>query len=675
MMTDQDRHQEAVTVAEHSGHEGHDQAHDHHAGHDPAQFRDRFWITLALSVPVVYFSIMFQDLLGYSAPEFPGSEWIPPVLGTVIFIYGGQPFLTGAYQEARSRQPGMMLLIGLAITVAFGASLATEFGAFDLDFWWELAALITIMLLGHWQEMKAIGQASDALAALAELLPDEAERVTGQQVETVPISSLTEGDVVLVRPGGRIPVDGTLTDGAADVDESMLTGESRPVPKSPGDRVTAGTVVTDSSLRIRVDAVGPNTALAGIQRLVAEAQSSQSRAQALADRAAAFLFFVATGAGVITFIAWNVFGEARSAVERTVTVLVIACPHALGLAIPLVISISTAVSARNGILIKDRLALERMREVDVVLFDKTGTLTAANHVVTGVATAEDGQEDRVLAIAAAVESDSEHPLARAIVKSAEAKGSIPVAANFRSMTGRGVQAEVEGRSFAVGGPQLMRERNLEVPERISDQVERWTARGAAVLWLIESERVLGALSLEDEVRPESFEAVARIARLRNQGGDDHRRCPAGCRCGRERIGHRRILCRGPSRGQGRNGCGPSVARPQGSHGRRWGQRRSCGCASGRWYCYRSGNRRCHRIGRRDSCLRRPQSGGRCHSSFKGRVPQDGREPRVGHGLQRVRNPRSGRRPGLGGYLTVSCRRSGPDVFVDNHRRSERPVVA
>jgi P-type Cu2+ transporter len=510
MMTDQDRHQEALTVAEHAGHEGHGQAHDHHAGHDPAQFRDRFWITLALSVPVVFFSVMFQDLLGYRAPEFPGSEWIPAVLGTVIFIYGGQPFLTGAYQEARSRQPGMMLLIGLAITVAFGASLATEFGAFDLDFWWELAALITIMLLGHWQEMKAIGQASDALAALAELLPDEAERVTGQEVETVPISSLIEGDVVLVRPGGRIPVDGTLTDGAADVDESMLTGESRPVPKAPGDRVTAGTVVTDSSLRIRVDAVGPNTALAGIQRLVAEAQSSQSRAQALADRAAAFLFFVATGAGIITFIAWNVFGEARSAVERTVTVLVIACPHALGLAIPLVISISTAVSARNGILIKDRLALERMREVDVVLFDKTGTLTAANHVVTGVATAEDGQEDRVLAIAAAVESDSEHPLARAIVEAAEAKGSIPVAANFRSMTGRGVQAEVEGRSFAVGGPQLMRERNLEVPERISDQTEGWTGRGAAVLWLIESERVLGALSLEDEVRPESFEAVRAL---------------------------------------------------------------------------------------------------------------------------------------------------------------------
>jgi Cu2+-exporting ATPase len=453
---------------------------------------------------------MFQDLLGYTAPDILGAEWIPPVLGTVIFIYGGQPFLVGAYHEARSREPGMMLLIGLAITVAFGASLATEFGAFDLDFWWELAALIAIMLLGHWQEMKAIGQASDALAALAELLPDEAERVTGQDVETVPISSLVEDDVVLVRPGGRIPVDGTLIEGSADVDESMLTGESRPVPKAPGDRVTAGTVVTDSSLRIRVEAIGPNTALAGIQRLVAEAQSSQSRAQALADRAAAFLFYVATGAGIITFIAWNVFGESRSAVEKTVTVLVIACPHALGLAIPLVISISTAVSARSGILVKDRLALERMREVDVVLFDKTGTLTAANHVLAGVATAQDGQESRVLALAAAVESDSEHPLARAIVKAAEEKGGVPQATNFRSMTGRGVVADVEGRSLAVGGPQLMRERNLEVPEALRNQVEQWTERGAAVLWLIEADRVLGALSLEDAVRPESFDAVREL---------------------------------------------------------------------------------------------------------------------------------------------------------------------
>ena len=505
-------HEELHATDQHEGHASneHDHGHGDHAGHDPALFRDRFWITLALTLPVVFFSEMFQDLLGYRAPDIPGSEWIPPVLGTVIFVYGGWPFLVGAYSEARSRAPGMMLLIGLAITVAFGASLATEFGAFDLDFWWELAALIAVMLLGHWQEMKAIGQASDALAALAELLPDEAERVTGDGVESVPIASLDEGDVVLVRPGGRVPVDGAVVEGSADIDESMLTGESHPVPKSEGQSVTAGTVVTDSALRIRVEAVGPNTALAGIQRLVEEAQRSHSRAQALADRAAAFLFYVATGAGVVTFIAWSLLGDSRSAVEKTVTVLVIACPHALGLAIPLVISISTSLSARNGILIKNRLALEQMRRVDVVLFDKTGTLTAANHIVTGVVAVEEGRENRVLASAAAVESDSEHPLARAIVKAAQEKGSVPTAGSFRSMTGRGVQAEVEGRSLAVGGPKLMQERSVDIPESLRHQVDKWMERGAAVLWLLDDERALGALALEDEVRPESHEAVRAL---------------------------------------------------------------------------------------------------------------------------------------------------------------------
>jgi Cu2+-exporting ATPase len=489
------------------GHHGHDHSH-----HDPAQFRDRFWVTLALTLPVMFFSEMFQDLLGYTAPQFAGDTWIPPVLGTVIFFYGGWPFLTGAVQEARDRQPGMMLLIGLAISVAFVASISTEFGAFELDFWWELAALIAIMLLGHWQEMKAIGQASSALAALAELLPDDAERVTEHGVETVMVSDLRVGDVVLVRSGGRVPADGHVVAGTADVDESMLTGESRPVPKSVGEGVTAGTVATDSALRIQVDAVGENTALAGIQRLVEEAQSSRSRAQALADRAAAFLFYVASAAGVITYVAWIVFGEPRSAVERTVTVLVIACPHALGLAIPLVISISTALSARNGILVKDRLALERMREVDVVLFDKTGTLTAAQHVVTGIASAA-GTEDEVLALAGAVESDSEHPLARALVAAAKGTGELPQATGFKSMTGRGVEANVDGRLLAVGGPTLMQQRSAHLPETMTKPVDEWKARGAAVLFLIEGDQVLGAFALEDEVRKESHEAVRSLHAL------------------------------------------------------------------------------------------------------------------------------------------------------------------
>jgi P-type Cu2+ transporter len=491
---------------QHHNHGHHD--HGNHSHHDPAQFRDRFWVTLALTVPVVFFSQMFQELLGYTAPHFPGSTLTSPILGSVIFVYGGWPFLTGAIQEARTRQPGMMLLIGLAISVAFVASLATEFGAFDLDFWWELAALIAIMLLGHWQEMKAIGQASSALAALAELLPDDAERVTEQGVESVAVSDLREGDVVLVRSGARVPADGHVIEGEADVDESMLTGESRPVPKSQGDRVTAGTVATDSALRIEVDAVGENTALAGIQRLVEQAQSSRSRAQALADRAAAFLFYVATAAGLITYIAWTAFGEPGSAVERTVTVLVIACPHALGLAIPLVISISTALSARNGILVKDRLALERMREVDVVLFDKTGTLTAAKHVVTGVASAI--SNDEVLALAGAVESDSEHPLARALVVAAKAKGDLPKATEFRSMTARGVAATVEGRTLAVGGPNLMKDRAADLTADIRDEVDAWKARGAAVLFLIEDNKVLGAFALEDEVRKESHDAVRTL---------------------------------------------------------------------------------------------------------------------------------------------------------------------
>ena len=490
------------------GHAGHG-GHDAHAGHDPGTFRDRFWVTLALTVPVVVFSEMFQELLGYEAPPFPGSTSIPPVLGTLLFFYGGWPFLTGAVHEARSRRPGMMLLIGLAISVAFGASVATELGAFDLDFWWELAALIAIMLLGHWQEMKAIGQAGNALAALARLLPDEAERVTANGLETVPAGALATGDVVLVRPGARVPADGTVTEGVADVDESMLTGESRPVAKTAGDRVAAGTIATDSALRVRVDAVGDDTALAGIQRLVEEAQGSRSRAQALADRAAALLFYVAAAAGAVTYVAWTIFGEPRTAIERTVTVLVIACPHALGLAIPLVVSISTALSAHNGILVKDRLALERMREVDVVLFDKTGTLTAAQHEVTGVAAAS-GDDARALALAGAAESDSEHPLARAITRAARERGPLPAATGFRSMTARGVEATVEGRTMAVGGPKLLEDRGAGVPDAIAGEVAGWKSRGASVLYLLDGSDVLAAFALEDAVREESREAVRAL---------------------------------------------------------------------------------------------------------------------------------------------------------------------
>ncbi|HTF59585.1 MAG TPA: heavy metal translocating P-type ATPase [Actinomycetes bacterium] len=490
--------------------------HDGHGGHGDhaARFRDRFWLSLVLTIPVVAYSEMVQEWLGFTPPQFPGSQWVAPVLGTVVFVYGGWPFLEGGLSEARARQPGMMLLISLAILVGFGASAASALGLFDLEFWWELALLIVIMLLGHWLEMRALGQASGALDALAALLPDEAERVVGDRVETVAVGDLAVGDLVLVRPGGRVPADGRIVEGDAELDESMITGESRPVAKRPGDRVVAGTVVTDSAIRVRVEAVGEQTALAGIRRLVEQAQASGSRAQALADRAAGLLFWFAVASALVTVVVWLALGQPDQAVERTVTVLVIACPHALGLAIPLVIAISTGLAARNGILVKDRLALERMRTVDAVLFDKTGTLTTGKPRVAGVA-AVDGDERGLLAVAGAVEADSEHPLARAIVAEARARtgGDLPEATGFRAMTGRGVQARVDGATVAVGGPALLRELDVAEPEELADQLAGWRRRGATVLFVVGDHKLAGALALEDTVRPESRQAVDQLHRL------------------------------------------------------------------------------------------------------------------------------------------------------------------
>ncbi|WP_406052117.1 copper-translocating P-type ATPase [Kribbella sp. NBC_00889] len=506
--------------ADHAGHSGHT-GHSGHAGHGDhaAQFKDRFWISLALAVPVVFFSEMFADLLGYTRPDFPGSELIAPVLGTVIFVYGGRPFLTGGWSELKSRRPGMMLLISMAITVAFVASWVTtlEIGGFDLDFWWELALLIVIMLLGHWLEMRALGAASGALDALAALLPDSAEKVTDDGVVEVMLHDLREGDFVLVRSGGRVPADGTVVEGQAEVDESMITGESRPVARAVGDSVVAGTVATDNALRVEITAVGDDTALAGIQRLVAEAQASSSRAQALADRAAAFLFYFASIAGLITFVVWTLLGELDEAVTRTVTVLVIACPHALGLAIPLVIAISTERAAKAGVLVKDRLALERMRTIDVVLFDKTGTLTKGEPAVTGVAAAGSVSDEELLELAAAVEADSEHPLAKAIVRAHSdrvpaGRGRAAVASEFRSLTGRGVQAVVNGAEVAVGGPAFLREYGVPEPAELEADVAAWKERGAAVLHVVRDGRVLGAIALEDEVREESRQAVDALHR-------------------------------------------------------------------------------------------------------------------------------------------------------------------
>lgn len=502
--------------ADHGGHaghgadEGHGGGHGGHHGHHVEMFRTRFWWSLLLTVPLVVTSHMVMDWFGYEL-DFPGIEWVGPILGTIVFLWGGQPFLAGGLEEAKARRPGMMLLIAMAITVAYVASMATSLDLFDLDFWWELGALISIMLLGHWQEMKALGQAQDALGALAALLPDEAERLTESgDVETVPASALRPGDTVLVRSGGRVPADGDIVDGAAELDESMITGESRPIAKGVGDAVVAGTVSTDSSIRVRITAVGDDTALAGIGRLVAEAQESRSRSQVLADKAAALLFYVATGAAVITAVAWSAFGTADEAVVRVVTVLVISCPHALGLAIPLTTSLSSALGARSGILIKDRLALEASRTIDAVLFDKTGTLTRGEHAVVGIAGADGFTEADVLRVAGGVEADSEHPLARAIVTAARDRGEVATASDFRSITGRGVEATVDGQAYALGGPALLRERSLTVPAELADQVGEWEGRGAAVLHLVRDDRIVGSLALEDQVRPEAREAVAEL---------------------------------------------------------------------------------------------------------------------------------------------------------------------
>ncbi len=492
----------------HENHGGHDE-HAGHGGHEghAEMFRKLFWANLALAVPVLVFSNQIQEWLNYD-PSFIGSNWIAPVLGTVIYVYGGRPFLTGGRDEAKRGQPGMMLLIALAITVAFAASLLSLSDALDLEFWWELASLIVIMLLGHWQEMKAIGQAQGALAALAELLPDEAERIDANgDVSTIRVADLEVGDRLLVRSGSRVPADGRIVEGAVELDESMLTGESKPVPRSEGDDVIAGSVATDNTIRMEVTAIGDDTALGGIQRLVGQAQESKSRAQAIADRAAALLFYVAIASAIITATVWLLLGEPDDALIRTVTVLIIACPHALGLAIPLVVSLSTAMAARNGILVKDRIALERMRKVDTVLFDKTGTLTAGEHAVTALA-AIDGDDYELLSIAAAVEADSEHPLARAIVARASADDiTPPEASDFQSMTGRGVQATVDGRKVAIGGPSLLRSLELQPPAELEQQITTWEQRGAAVLHVVVDNQIIGSIALEDDIRSESQYAI------------------------------------------------------------------------------------------------------------------------------------------------------------------------
>ncbi|QQE48426.1 cadmium-translocating P-type ATPase [Micrococcus luteus] len=497
---------------EHDDHAGHGHHGGGHAGHGDhvGQFRRLFWINLIIAIPVVAFSPMFAMLLGYSVPSWAG--WVAAVLGSVMYAWGGTPFLTGAVSELKSRQPGMMLLIALGITVAFLASWAATVGLVhpELEFWWELALLIVIMLLGHWIEMRSLAQTTSALDSLAALLPDEAERIEGDDVVKVDPAQLRVGDVVIVRPGGSVPADGTIVDGRADMDESMITGESHPVARGEGENVTAGTVATDSGLRVEITATGDDTALAGINRLVAEAQGSSSRAQRIADRAAALLFWFALGAALITAVVWTLFGLPDEAVVRTITVLVIACPHALGLAIPLVVSIATERAARGGVLIKDRLALESMRQVDAVLFDKTGTLTKGEPTVTGVEPTGGLNAEQLLALAASAEADSEHPLARSIVTAAKEKGlAVEPASGFTSSPAVGVTATVADQEIRVGGPRLLEETGQD-EIGVADE---WRAEGAIILHVLRDGKVIGGLKLADEVRPESRDAVDALHQL------------------------------------------------------------------------------------------------------------------------------------------------------------------
>jgi Cu2+-exporting ATPase len=479
-------------------------------------FRDRFWLSLLLMIPTLVWGHMLPDALGWMPPHFAFSHWIPVVFGSAVFIYGGGPFIQGAVGELKARLPGMMTLIALAISVAFLFSVAVTLGFPGMPLWEELATLVVIMLLGHWIEMRSITQAQGALKELARLLPDRATRIEGEQLIDVSVADLAEGDLVLVRPGARVPADATVQEGTSQVDESMLTGESKPVAKKAGDQVIAGTVNQSGALRATITGTGERTALAGIMRLVEQAQQSKSRAQAVADRAAFLLTIVAIVSGAITLVAWLVLrgNDPAFAVERMVTVLVIACPHALGLAVPLVIAISTTMGARGGLLVRDRRGLEEARHLTTVVFDKTGTLTLGEHRVVDIAT--DGiAPAEALRLAAALERDSEHPVARAIVRSAEEQAlAIPPSTDFRYLAGRGVSGVVEGRQLAAGGPNLLRELEI-VPDRaLSEAAERAASRGQGSIYVVEGGRAIAAFAVADAIRPESSEAIAN---LHNEG--------------------------------------------------------------------------------------------------------------------------------------------------------------
>jgi P-type Cu2+ transporter len=489
--------------------------HDKHVGHTPEMFRDRFWLSLLLTLPILYFDMHFQEWFGYTAAQFPGADWVQPVLSIVLYVYGGGVFVQGAWGELKARQPGMMTLIGLAISVAFVYSLAVSAGFLrGIALYWELATLIVIMLLGHWIEMASVQGASRALEHLAALVPATAHRLIGERVEDVPVSELQVSDGVLVRPGEQIPIDGVVLEGSSSVNEAFLTGESRPVPKEPGAEVIAGAVNGEGALVVEVRRTGEATTLSQIQRLVAEAQRARSRFQALADRAAYWLTLIALGAGSLTLVAWLFLGfTPEFALTRMVAVMVIACPHALGLAIPLVVVNATALSARNGILVRNREAFERARDTRVVAFDKTGTLTEGQFGVRAVYV--DGiKEEEALRIATALETRSEHPLAEALVREAEQRGlRTSPADNVKAAPGRGVEGYLNGELYRVGRAEWAEELDLSLSPALRRGLEEAEARGESVIALLDSKQVLALFALADRVRASAKAAVAQLQHM------------------------------------------------------------------------------------------------------------------------------------------------------------------
>ena len=506
-----DRVEHAQPLEAHDAHGEHG-GHDKHAGHSPEMFRDRFWLSLVLTVPILYFDMHFQEWFNYSAIQFPGVSWVQPLLAAVLFFYGGWPFLEGARHELKARQPGMMALIALAISVAFTYSIVVTFGVIEgMPLYWELATLILIMVLGHWIEMASVQGASRALENLAALVPSTAHKLVGNRTEEVSVTELAEGELILIRPGEQIPADGVVTDGASSVNEAFLTGESRPVPKENGSEVVAGAVNGEGALTVEVRRTGDRTTLSQIQRLVEEAQASRSRFQNLADRAAGWLAYIAIGAGTLTFVAWLLLGfDLNFAITRAVTVLVMACPHALGLAIPLVIVNATSMSAKNGILVRNREAFERARDLKVVAFDKTGTLTEGKFGVRGVYTGSMA-EDEALTLAAALEGRSEHPLAKAVVEKADNRNlDTPDVHDFEVVAGKGVIGTVNGTRYRIGRPEWVAEQGLSLTVDLKHGLDEAEGRGESVIAMMDDERVLALFALADRVRQSAKEAVKRL---------------------------------------------------------------------------------------------------------------------------------------------------------------------